>query len=111
MNAVRRCILTATEIVYGLRSITARAATDEPTHMALAVMEWEDDRTDIHSGGYDINADGTHTYTCVCGFETGPLRSHHEGSAQLISHALHTCARCQGPKTADQFPLGRCCAH
>ncbi len=33
-------------------------------------------------------------YACACGFETSHQRSDLDASAELISHALHTCVEC-----------------
>jgi hypothetical protein len=110
--------LTATQTIYGLQraqrleDITKRMGF--PVHPALASLEWEDERTDVHGIGCSTHGsrnDQTFvTYTCACGFETGQCPSELDAAADLISHALTTCACCHGPKHPDNFPRCSSCA-
>ncbi len=79
-----------------------------PTHPALTRIGWDDDRTDVHGVTSATYQSGTVTYTCACGHRTGP-GTDFDATAALISHALHSCADCHGPKPADRFP--RCSPH
>jgi hypothetical protein len=85
-----------------------------PDHPALMVLAWEDERTDVHSAagrtsGRDI--DGLFVqYQCACGFETQHRATDLDASADLISHALSTCAECGADKPRDTFPRCSGCA-
>lgn len=99
--------------------------TWEPVHPTLAVLAWEDTRTDVHGVvggqvGRHPNGPGRYSFTCACGFDTGELPSALDASAEIILHAMTTCATCQGKKPShvafgpcagqlDTFP--RCSQH
>jgi hypothetical protein len=118
MTITTAAALTATQTIYGferaqqLEDVTKRMGF--PVHPALASLEWEDERTDVH--GIGCRTQGSRndqtfvTYTCACGFETDQRPSELDAAADLISHALHTCAQCHGEKAADNFPRCSNCA-
>jgi hypothetical protein len=58
-----------------------------PTHPALTVLAWEDERTDVHAVACRTHCDGV-SYLCACGFETKRRATDLDASADLISHAL-----------------------
>ena len=78
-------------------------------HPALARLPWEHDITDVHGiacGHYDGL---TTALDCYCGYTTGQQSDHAAALAELVEHAISTCALCQGPKSRDYFP--RCSPH
>ncbi len=108
---------TATQIVHGIKSAERYWCDDislHPSHAALAVPAWDDERTDVHSIGGSIwgrNPAGPFTrHLCACGFETDECSTDFEATAQIVSHALHSCAACHGPKPAGNFPRCSVCA-
>lgn len=121
-TATTRTTLTATQIVHGL----ARAKRFEhggsgaPIHPALAVLEWESTRTDVHGVALTSHVRDTDDgpslirFECHCGFETGKHETRDAAVAELVEHALTTCAVCQGPKDpgliGDNFPRCSDCA-
>jgi len=107
--------INATSILYGSAARHIHVDRWFPQHPALARLLWTDERTDIH-GAEGGNTDGT-MWRCACGWDTGECGSVLNATAALISHALHTCARCGGPKPAtdmdgrmDVFPRCSRCA-
>lgn len=85
-----------------------------PSHPALTVLAWEDERTDVHSAACCTSGRDTEglfvQYQCACGFETAHRATDLDASADLISHALTTCADCGNAKPSDTFPRCSPCA-
>lgn len=111
--------LTATQIIHGpqgAQRIEHDHGSSFPIHPALAILEWEDDRTDVH--GIACRTHG-HSYdggtslvwlACHCGTETAKHPTEDAATAELVEHALITCAACHGPKPAGNFPRCSNCA-
>jgi cytochrome c553 len=112
--------LTATQIIHGLAGAERleRNPFFAPFHPALAILDWEDDRTDVH--GIACSAQGRDTddgpslfhFTCHCGFETAKhlTEAKDDATAELVEHALTACAMCHGPKRPGNFPRCSGCA-
>lgn len=111
--------MTVTETIYGrdraqqLEDIMRKMRL--PTHPALAALEYEEERTDLHGvggsrHGWDAQNEPIVQYTCACRFTTAEHATAFDATCELISHALHTCAKCHGPKPADSFPRCSDCA-
>lgn len=101
--------LTATALANGF-AYAPKPYTWEPQHSALAVLAWEDERTNLHgvTGGQSgLNASGlgAYSFSCACGWTGIEQRTVLDASAAIISHAVHTCATCYGTKTATVSPL------
>jgi hypothetical protein len=115
--------LTATQIVHGLTGAKRfeNGASGSPVHPALAILEWESTRTDVHGvacrtqdRAYD-DSGSLVWFACHCGVETGKHAAEADATAELVEHALSTCAVCQGPKETglpigDNFPRCFNCA-
>lgn len=80
-----------------------------PSHPALMVLAYEDERTDVHGVACRSMRTGI-SYACACGFETEQHATDLDASADLISHALTTCADCGNAKPSDAFPRCSACA-
>ena len=111
--------LTATQTIYGLEraqqleDITNRMGF--PIHPALASLEYEDERTDVHGigsacHGWSAQNERIVTYTCTCGVTTPECATMFDATCALISHALRTCAQCGDEKPSDNFPRCSGCA-
>ncbi len=111
--------LTATQIVHGVTGATRFENGDgfgHPMHPALAILGWDDDRTDVHgianktSGREAYDGPVLARFDCHCGFETRKHEGDAEATAELADHALRTCAVCRGPKPSGNFPRCSNCA-
>ena len=111
--------LTATQIIHGLtgaKRCERIADRGIPAHPALAVLEWENTRTDVHGvacstmARYTDDGPTLYHFNCHCGFETAKRQEKDDATAELIQHAMTTCAVCQGPKPSDNFPRCSGCA-
>lgn len=115
--------LTATQIVHGLTGAKRFENGDgcgAPIHPALAILEWESTCTDVHGVACISQARETDDgpsltwFDCHCGFKTAKHETKDAATAELVEHALSTCAVCQGPKDpgliGDNFPRCSNCA-
>jgi hypothetical protein len=95
-------------------AITLKPLAWMPSHPALTVLAYEDERADVHSAAVRTcgrNDEGLFVqYQCACGFETAQRATDLDASADLISHALSTCADCGADKPRDTFPRCSACA-
>lgn len=108
--------VTATEIVYGA-AYTPHPYSWEPQHPALAIVQWECERTDIHGVIGGQFALGLRSFDCACGWKGPECSTEFDAAAAIISHALNNCAACGGEKPAttvdgrmDAFPRCSRCA-
>jgi len=81
-----------------------------PAHPSLAVLAWEDTRTDVHGVACATRSGGV-SYLCACGFETEMHPTELDASAELISHAVKTCAECGADKPLTVRPTCAQCAY
>lgn len=111
----------ANAVIYGNPADAPAPHYWEPQHPALAVLQWECERTDIHGVSGGTLALGRYSFRCACGFETPQCATVLDASASIITHALNTCADCGGPKPSriavgpaagqmDTFPRCSGCA-
>jgi hypothetical protein len=124
MTTTTTATLTATQVIYGItgaRRFENGDGCGSPIHPALAILAWEDNRTDVHGvacstmGRYTDDGLVLHHFDCHCGFETDKHETKDAATAELVEHALTTCAACQGPKPTglpigDNFPRCSNCA-
>lgn len=102
--------LTATALANGF-DYAPRPYDWEPQHPALAVLDWEDERTNLHGvtggqSGPGTSGLGAYSFSCACGWTGDEQRTVLDASAAIISHAVHTCATCAEPKVN---PIGPYC--
>lgn len=77
---------------------------EEMTHPALAVLDWEDGRADVHGIGALVLKDGRTVLRCHCGHDTAAMEDDADALAALVEHALAACAACGGPKPRGNAP-------
>lgn len=83
-----------------MTSPTGWMDTTDMVHPALQILDWDDDRTDVHgiaaktTMGAAVSTIGVVAteLSCYCGFKTGPRPTDREAFEALVEHALTTCA-------------------